>query len=96
MLVGVLDETWGGWARRGKEGWGPTYQTGEGELGHEEVGVGLVTADFFQGEGAGAVAALLGLRDWVACYWGVSCVRTIIMDRAQGGMKSRERCHHIR
>ena len=43
-----------------------TYDAGKGELGHEQVGVGLVAADFLEREGAGAVAALFGLGDGVA------------------------------
>ena len=48
------------------------YEAGKGELGHEQVGVGLVAADFFQREGAGAVAALSRSGDGVAgCGGGV-------------------------
>lgn len=47
------------------------YQTREGELGHEEVGVGLVAADFFERDGAWVVAAPFALRDGVACFGGV-------------------------
>ena len=53
-----------------KRNGGDSYEAGKGELGHEQVGVVLVAADFFEGEGAGAVAALFGLRDGIACFWG--------------------------
>lgn len=48
-----------------------TYKAGKGKLEEQEVGVGLVAADFFESAGSRAVAALSGLRDGVACFAGV-------------------------
>lgn len=41
-------------------------EAGEGEFLNEEVIGALVFADFFQGDGAGSVAAVAALGSWVA------------------------------
>jgi len=49
-----------------------TYQARKGKFGHEQVCVGLITANLFEREGAGTIAALLGLWDGVTCFREVS------------------------
>lgn len=44
-------------------------ESGEGELGDEEVVGALVAADFFERDGAGLVAAFAACRGWVAGCW---------------------------
>ena len=62
------------------------YEAGKGQLGHEQVGVGLVAADFFQREGAGAVAALSRSGDGVAgCGGGVRNERGKAIEKGDGG-----------